>query len=200
MAEPSIRIPKLRGIANYARWRIDARALFIREDSWYVVCGDQPEPQASPDKPSTEHQAELEKWRRRNDTGWSTMMLILGDGPRARVGTSTIVADIWKKLEELYSADDLSTRNNAFYQLSHLDASKYKNLYEYTSELRKHATKLENMGKPMHSWQLVTCYLQGLPQDLSPYTFNLIQAAKAQKRELDIDEMTSTLSRIKRAS
>ena len=49
------------------------------------------------------------------------------------------------------------------------------------------------MGNPVPSWLLSSFFRLGLNPDLEPYTFQMVNTARTQKRELEIDEMIIAL-------
>ena len=50
------------------------------------------------------------------------------------------------------------------------------------------------MGVGLPTWQLSLFFRMGLEEGLEPYTFQLIQASKVSRKELDIDDMATALS------
>ncbi|KAL9126147.1 MAG: hypothetical protein Q9217_004758 [Psora testacea] len=207
-----LRFPKLKGAINYARWTEDARAIFILREVWDIVDGTEPKPlppsetkgrePGTPKEgvtipPSTSEQQEYQlaykEWKKKNDRGWSIMIGIIEDGPRAHVRGVHSVLAMWMKFKEVYGDDDLATRDNALHKISHLDASKFKSLHDYTTELKVHQARLDSMDKSLPAWVITSFFRMGLGPDLEPYAFQMIQAAKTEHREIDIDEMTTAL-------
>ena len=104
------------------------------------------------------------------------------------------IADQYAKLIRLYSKIDLATRDEAIYALTTADSSEYKSIQEYTEFVKEHLKILSNMNFALPKWLEGTYFRLGLPEDLAPYLFQLIQTARANKEELDIENMTVALS------
>ena len=118
-----------------------------------------------------------------------------------RVMYTALVAEIWKKLIEMYGTRDLATRDHALCEISCVNSEDFRSLIDYAEHTKKHAKTLENMGNGLPQWQLSTFFRQGLEGHLKPHAFKIVQSARNQKVELSIDELTLALAvHVKRAS
>ncbi len=96
-------------------------------------------------------------------------------------------------LKNQYESSDLATRDNAVSQMVHQTQSDFSTIAEYREVNKKSAAKYAEMGNPVPSWLLSSFFQLGLNLDLEPYTFQMVNTARTQKRELEIDEMIIVL-------
>ena len=75
----------------------------------------------------------------------------------------------------------------------HQTQSDFSTIAEYGEVIKKGAAKCAEMGNPVPSWLLRSFFRLGLNPDLEPYTFQMVNTARTQKREPEIDEMIITL-------
>ena len=115
------------------------------------------------------------------------------DGPRVHIKGVESPHEIWSILKNQYESSDLATRDNAVSQMVHQTQSDFSTIAEYGEVIKKGAAKCAEMGNPVPSWLLSSFFRLGLNPDLEPYTFQMVNTARTQKRELEIDEMIIAL-------
>ena len=174
-------INKLKGPQNYATWSIDAEAIFIKHKQWKIVSGQVLKPQRpvlsdlrdlddeqkkqardTYEKDKIKYETAYSEWEDKNDEAWANMILIIEDGPRAHIKSIRDAHKIWITLKSLYHAGDLATRDHAIMSIARIRASDYSDLHAYTTEIRKHEAKLNEMGLEVPDWLLSTFYRAGL--------------------------------------
>ena len=119
-------------------------------------------------------------------------ILECGTGPRVHIEGLEDPKEMWDVLEKLYKATSLATRDLAFLQLR-ASQSDFKSIQEYAEHLKKAHSQLIQLGHKLPDWVLSTSFRLGLKPDLEPYIFSLVEAARANMRELDVDEMMMAL-------
>ncbi len=215
MSESKYKIQKLKGAKNIMRWKEDIKAIFVMKDMWEVVIGEELEP-ISPTLPSTiatsstatvgkspeQHEYEVEKkewekerktWRKTNNKAKALLILLVEDGPRAHIIKEDQVFAAWAELIKMYRTADLATRDQALYEISRIDSDDFRSISEYSEHIKKHAKTLVDMDVGLPTWMLSTFFRLGLKEDLEPYVFNMIQQARNNKVELEIDDLTIAL-------
>ena len=70
----------------------------------------------------------------------------------------------------------------------HQTRSDLSTITEYGEVIKKEAAKCAEMGNPVPSWLLSSFFRLGLNPDLEPYTLQMVNTARTQKRELEIVE------------
>ncbi len=75
----------------------------------------------------------------------------------------------------------------------HQTQSDFGTIAEYEEVIKKSIAKCAEMGNLVSSWPLSSFFRLGLNPDLEPYTFRMVNTARSQKRELEIDEMIIAL-------
>ena len=123
----------------------------------------------------------------------ATIRLSCEDGPRVHIKGVESPHEIWSILKNQYESSDLATRDNAVSQMVHQTQSDFSTIAEYGEVIKKGAAKCAEMGNPVPSWLLSSFFRLGLNPDLEPYTFQMVNTARTQKRELEIDEMIIAL-------
>ena len=184
--ESVFKIAKLQGEKTMQRWKEDMKSIFITEDMWEVVIGED----LKPDPSSTK---DLKAWERTNNCAIALLILSIEDGPRAHVLRMDYIHDVWNKLIKMYGTSDLATRDQAIYQISRIDSEDFRSLSEYAEYIKKHAKTLDDMGFGLPQWLLSTFFRLGLKEGLEPYAFQMIQTARNNKMELNIDDLTIAL-------
>ena len=123
----------------------------------------------------------------------ATIRLNCEDGPRVHIKGVESPHEIWSILKNQYESSDLATWDNAVSQMVHQTQSEFSTIAEYGEVIKKGAAKCAEMRNPVPSWLLSSFFRLGLNPDLEPYTFQIVNIARTQKRELEIDEMIIAL-------
>ncbi len=146
------------------------------------------------------YEAKMEKYREKlldYDDKYSracaTIRLNCEEGPRVYIKGVESPHEIWSILKNQYESSDLATRDNAVFQMVHQTQSDFSTITEYGEVIKKGAAKCAEMGNPVPSWLLSSFFRLGLNPDLELYTFQMVNTARTQKRELEIDEMIIAL-------
>ena len=146
------------------------------------------------------YEAKMEKYREKLfdcDNKYSracaTIRLSYEDGPRIYVKGIESPHEIWSILKNQYESFDLATLDNTVSQMVYQTHSDFSTIAEYGEIIKKGAAKCAEMGNPVPSWLLSSFFRLGLNPDLEPYTFQMVNTARTQKRELEIDEMIIAL-------
>ena len=74
-------------------------------------------------------------------------------------------------------------------EISRIDSEDFKTLSEYAENIKKQAKTLDDMGVLLPQWLLITFFRLGLKENLDPYVFNMVQSARSNKVELDVDDL-----------
>ena len=223
MGGQNYKIAPLKGSANYDRWSEDIWGILALDHCWLVTIGNQTAPkppQALPkERPAsvsgdivlaeavinTEsakdvYEAKMEKYEEKllecddkYSRACANIRLSCEDGPRVHIKGIKSPHEIWSILKNQYESSDLATWDNAVSQMIHQTQSNFSTIAEYGEVIKKGAAKCAEMGNPVPSWLLSFFFRLGLNPDLEPYTFQMVNTAQTQKRELEIDEMIIAL-------
>ena len=205
------KIAKLKGTENYKRWKTDAKVCLKRDGAWDLVQGfvdkpttDRPKQPTEEDKDDKEkwdaYKKEMKEWNKTNSKyldinskAWSGIIGACEDGPRAHVSHLDDAEEIWMKLQTLYEVGDLSAYDNTIHAITHCELKQFKDLHEYTTAIKKHQTKLEDMGEALPNKLITSIFRQGLTEEYHPIIFSMRQSSKLNKKEIPLDEYLSTL-------
>ncbi len=124
---------------------------------------------------------------------YATIRLNCEDGPRVHIKCVEDPNEMWSTLKRQYEASDLATRDNAVSQMICHTQSDFKTIAEYGESIKQGEAKCAEIGNPVASWLQSSFFQLDLNSDLEPYTFQMVNTARAQKRELEIDEMIIAL-------
>ncbi len=100
---------------------------------------------------------------------------------------------MWNTLKRRYEASDLATRDNFVSQMIRHTQSDFKTIAKYGESIKQGKAKCTEMRNPVAIWLQSSFFRLGLNFDLEPYTFLMVNTARAQKRELKIDKMIIAL-------
>ncbi len=146
------------------------------------------------------YEAKMEKYKEKlldyNDKysrAFATIWLNYEEGPCVHIKGVESLHEIWLILKNQYESSDLATRDNAVSQMVHQTQSDFSTIAAYGKVIKKGAAKCAEMGNPVSIWLLSSFFRLGLNLDLEPYTFQMINTAQTQKRDLEIDEMIIAL-------
>ena len=205
------------GEKNYNVWKEEVKGLLGLDELWDIVKEEElrplnapPRPEDSPSKiedgvttpaivvtQSTIERWEdkleafeekQKKWDKRRVKVATKIYLNCGTGPRVHIEGLEDLKEMWDVLEKHYKATSLATRDLAFLQL-HASQSDFKSIQEYAEHLKKAHSQLIQLGHKLPDLVLSTSFRLGLKPDLEPYIVSLVEAARANMRELDVDEM-----------
>ena len=207
------KIDKLKGTANWSKFEYEMKAVWVIDGVWDVVQGRKTRP-VEPKKPekTTINTADptgstynvrlneweklqedwvdnTEKWETKNDKAMARLVFCTDDGPRQHIKTLLTCHEQWTMLKKIYGVSDLVTRDLALSKIARMESASYKGIQEYSKAIKKQNTILNNMGCGLPAWILSAFFRMGLEEGLKPYTFQLIQAAKAAGKELEIDDI-----------
>ena len=223
MGGQNYKIAPLKRSANYDRWLEDIRRILALDHCWLVTIEKEITPkilQALPEeKPvstgddgtsvkavvNTEsakdvYEAKMEKYKKKFldcDNKYfracATIRLNYEDGSYVHIKGVESLHEIWSILKNQYKSSNLATWDNAVSQRMHQTQSDFNTIAKYGEVIKKGAAKCAEMGNPVPSWLLSSFFRLGLNPDLEPYTFQMVNTAQMQKRELEIDEMIIAL-------
>ena len=211
------KIDKLKGTANWSRFEYEMKAVWVIDGVWDVVHGRKARPIHTKPEKSTNaaepaatatYNAEMDEWTKgeedredatdkwdmKNEKAMARLVFYTEEGPRQHIKNLTTCSEQWKMLKKIYGVSDLATRSLALSKIARMESASYKGIQEYSEAIKKQHTILTNMGCGLPAWVLSTFFQLGLEDGLEPYTFQLIQAAKASGKELEIDDIASALS------
>ena len=196
------KIPKLKGQSNYASWRVDAEATLIMAGVWEVVETNAIQEETKDEAPESSDKGKsstakasviVAANKEKFDKAWAVLTIIIDNRVRQQYQGIRNPHLVWKKLEQLYAAEDTTTRDQAIRHLAQLDSTKFASLHEYSQELKRYQNKLLDIGAEVPEWQFVTFFRMGLSLKYEALVFNMEQSAASRGEELDIDKLTVAL-------
>ena len=207
MSDTKYKIQKLKGAKNLHRWKEEIKSVFIIENYQNIVSRDEPRPIA-PSLPSNtdvavqkqyktnvvQYSKDLKVWKNTNNYSIAYLILLIEEGPKQQTKGIEYIAEVYAKLVRLYGKTNLTTRDEVLHVLARADSSEYVSIQEYLEFLKQHLKTLEDIDHTLPKWIEGTFFRLGLPEDLALYIFQLVQTTRANKTELDIDDITIVLS------
>ncbi len=223
MGGQTYKIKPLKGTKNYDRWSEDIQVVLALDHCWLVTIGKEITlnlPRGLPEeKPAstgadgeiipgitvTEEMKDAYKARMERygdklfdcDDKYSRacakIRLNCEDGPRVHIKVVDDPNEMWSTLKRQNKAFNLATRDNAVSPIIFPTQSDFKTIAEYRESIKQGEAKCAEMGNPVASWLQSSFFRLGFNSDLEPYTFQMVNTARVQKRELEIDEMIIAL-------
>ena len=197
-SDNTYKIPKLKGNENYDSWRADITDSLKAKGLWWVTSGKLIKPGTLTgditERAKEKQDDAILAWEDNNDRACAMIGLTVERGPRVHINHIELATERWSVLKDQYGESDITTRHLALKELTQSKQSDFKSIQDYADALKKASVKCSNTGRPIPDWMLGHLFLLGLNEGLEPYVFGLIQAAKAHKTELIIEDMAVALA------
>ena len=120
---------------------------------------------------------------------YATIRLNYENGPWVYIKGVEVPNKMWSTLKRQYKAFNLATWGNSVSKMIRHTQSDFKAIAKYWKSIKQAVAKYAEMENSVASWLQSFFFWLGLNSDLGPYIFQMINTARAQKQELEIDEM-----------
>lgn len=87
---------------NFETWRIQMKALLVKNDSWIYVSGSKPKPALLDDDVNSKQ--ECDNWIDMDEKAKADLILCISPSELKQIKNCGTSSDIWKKLEEIYQS------------------------------------------------------------------------------------------------
>ena len=123
------------------------------------------------------------------------------EGPKVHIKGFENRTLAYEKLKQQYGTTDLATVDMSLQEICRTNMTDKGSVHDFAEHLKRHLNEILSAGQLVPDWMMSSFFCMGLPQELNPYVFQLVHAAKQQGKDLTIDEMVAALvDQDKRAS
>lgn len=105
--------------SNYDTWRIQAEALFVKNDSWAYVSGESPAPTISEGTSKTEDEKKYKTWLGADRNAKADLILSISPSELKLVKGCITANDVWKKLETTFASQGPARKATLLKSLIH---------------------------------------------------------------------------------
>jgi hypothetical protein len=102
MENESIRIPKLKGIENWAVWKFQVRVTLQSSDVWSIVDGSSTIPVQGPSIDETIFNSTLAAWKKSESVAQRNIATTVDEKPLLHIFNCKSSKDMWDKLVQVY--------------------------------------------------------------------------------------------------
>ncbi|KAH9702699.1 hypothetical protein KPL70_010850 [Citrus sinensis] len=166
MGTSKFEVEKFTGENDFHLWRLKMRALLVHQGLEETL-GD-PRSEKKPSKLSDE------EMRDALDKAHSTLILSLGDGVLREVGDQITAADLWKKLEDLYTKKSLTKRLCTKKRLYTLQMEEASSLATHIDNFNRIILDLEDINMSLEDEDKAIILLSSLPPSYEHFVDTLL--------------------------
>ena len=131
---------------NYDTWRIQADALFIKNDTWAYVCGENKPPVASGEGVDrAEAEIKYMEWMAANRKAKADLILCIAPSELKQVKSCVTSHDVWKKLESIYTFKGPARKAALLKRLTQHKMVEGDDMKKHLAEFFDAVDKLESM-------------------------------------------------------
>lgn len=152
---------------NYDTWKIQMRAILIKNDAWGYVSGSKPKPTATEDDATPS--AAIQRWEEADEKAQSDIVLAIS--PTELKGTKgcKTAAEIWRKLESLHQSKGPVRKAALLNHLLSLQMRDGDDPREHSRRFSDTVDKLAELDIEIHQDALVIMLLRSLPESLENF-------------------------------
>ena len=166
MGTSKFEVEKFTGENDFHLWRLKMRALLVHQGLEETL-GDP----RSEKKPSKFNDEEMQDAL---DKAHSTLILSLGDGVLREVGDQITAADLWKKLEDLYTKKSLTKRLCTKKRLYTLQMEEASSLATHIDNFNRIILDLEDINMSLEDEDKAIILLSSLPPSYEHFVDTLL--------------------------
>lgn len=145
---------------NYETWRIQVKALLVKNDEWEYVSGETPKPEAGA---SEEAKLKLKEWTKNDNKAMSTIILSISPAQLKQVKNCETSKELWLKLEKLFYSKGPARKVTLLNQLTGQRMVEGEDVKDHISTFFDIVDKLAEMNIDINADLLSVMLLQSLP-------------------------------------
>lgn len=162
-ANSVVRIEAL-GRDNYDTWKLQMRALLVKNDAWGYVSGEITKPE-----PTTTNAAEFRDWNIRNEKAKSDLILSIGASQLKLIKNCTTSSELWLRLENIFQSKGPSRKATLLKSLILQKMSEGGDVREHLHGFLDTVDKLSEMDVVINPDQLAIMMLYSLPSSFENF-------------------------------
>jgi hypothetical protein len=163
MENESIRIPKLKGIENWAVWKFQIRVILQSSDAWSIVHGSSAIPVQGPTIDEMTFNRTLAAWKENDSIAQRIIATTVEEKPLLHIFNCKSAKDMWDKLIQVYKQKSETSIHMLMQQWYNLQMKSDDDIAMYVARLEDLAHRLEMMGEKTPDQMLITKLLMTLP-------------------------------------
>lgn len=167
MTSEIVKIEHLKGVENWASWKLQIRVILNASDVWSVVNGDATRPVAVPSTDATavqEHQKSMTDWIKADSIGQKVIGTSVGPQALLHIINCESAAEMWTKLKSIYeqkSETSIHMLQQMWYSAT-MDST--DSIASHIAKLEDIAHKLELLGEKVSDNMIITKILMTATQ------------------------------------
>ncbi|KAH0820318.1 hypothetical protein GEV33_002473 [Tenebrio molitor] len=163
MENELIRIPKLKGIENWAVWKFQTRVILQSSDAWSIVGGSSAIPVQGQTIDETTFNRTLAAWKKNDSIAQRIIATTVEEKPLLHILNCKSAKDMWDKLIQVYEQKSETSIHMLMQQWYNLQMKSDDDIAIYVARLEDLAHRLEIMGEKIPDQMLITKLLMTLP-------------------------------------
>jgi hypothetical protein len=197
MENELIRIPKLKGIENWAVWKFQTRVILQSSDAWSIVDGSSAIPVQGQTIDETTFNRTLAAWKKNDSIAQRIIATTVEEKPLLHILNCKAAKDMWDKLIQVYEQKSETSIHMLMQQWYNLQMKSDDDIAIYVARLEDLAHRLEIMGEKIPDQMLITKLLMTLPPTYK-YFISAWESTSSDQRTLAnlISRLTAEESRM----
>jgi hypothetical protein len=197
MENELIRIPKLKGIENWAVWKFQTRVILQSSDAWSIVDGSSAIPVQGQTIDETTFNRTLAAWKKNDSIAQRIIATTVEEKPLLHILNCKSAKDMWDKLIQVYEQKSETSIHMLMQQWYNLQMKSDDDIAIYVARLEDLAHRLEIMGEKIPDQMLITKLLMTLPPTYK-YFISAWESTSSDQRTLAnlISRLTAEESRM----
>jgi hypothetical protein len=197
MENDLIRIPKLKGIENWAVWKFQTRVILQSSDAWSIVDGSSAIPVQGQTIDETTFNRTLAAWKKNDSIAQRIIATTVEEKPLLHILNCKSAKDMWDKLIQVYEQKSETSIHMLMQQWYNLQMKSDDDIAIYVARLEDLAHRLEIMGEKIPDQMLITKLLMTLPPTYK-YIISAWESTSSDQRTLAnlISRLTAEESRM----
>ncbi|KAJ3663597.1 hypothetical protein Zmor_007844 [Zophobas morio] len=143
------------GRDNYDTWKIQMKALLIKNDAWGYVSGSNVKPE--------DNAAEVQEWTNRDEKAKSDLILSIGASQLKMVKNCATSRELWQKLEDTFQSRGPARKASLLKNLTLKKMNEGDDIHEHLHEFFDSVDKLAEMDVNINDDLLAIMLLYSLP-------------------------------------
>lgn len=158
--------------SNYDTWKIQVRAILIKNDAWGYVSGANKRPEISVARTDVKYASEIQaqqEWDEADLKAQSDLILAISPSETKQIKTCTTSNAIWKKLQEIYQSTGPIRKSALLNEIMSMHMDDEGDVREHIENFFDIIDKLSDMDTKMDNDVLSVMLLRSLPDSFENF-------------------------------
>lgn len=146
---------------NYDTWKVQAKALLVKGDTWGYVSGEKMKP--------TDNDAAILQWASNDAKAMSDLILSISPAELKHIKTCETSRDMWKKLQSIYESQGPARKAMLLKSLIHLKMKDGEDMRTHLANFADVVDKLEDLELNINQELVTILMLYSVPDNYEPF-------------------------------